>query len=101
MFKEIYIFENSLIHPEKALVIIWIDHKLRAMGKLNCKFGIYADTMKQCDCAILQCNYNKLTVANVFLCNAFLSKLLLPAKTLGLATQKENIDIITIANLVR
>ena len=40
-------------------------------------------------------------VANVLLRSAFLSDLLLPAKTLHLAKQKENTDIITIVNLVQ
>ena len=97
VLKEIYVSENNLIRPEKALGTRWIDNKMRAMGKLNDKFGIYAahldviaDTSKQCDCTTLQGKYKKLTKANVLLCSAFLSDLLLPAKTLNLATQKEN-----------
>ena len=79
------------------------------MGKLIHKFGGYsahlgnviADTTKQCDRAILQGKYNKLTKAKILLRSAFLSNLLLPAKTLSLATQNENTDTITVVNLVR
>ena len=79
------------------------------MGKLIHKFGDYsahldnviAGTKKQCDRAILQDKYNELTKANILLRSAFLSNLLLPAKTLSLATQNENTDIIAIVNLVR
>ena len=104
-----YVFENNSFRPEKASGTRWIDHKMRATGKLSDKFGVYiahlgniiADTSKQCDCATLQAKHNKLIEANVLLRSAFLSDLLLPAKALSPSTQKENTDIITIANLVR
>ena len=62
---------------------------MRGMGELNDRFGVYsahlgnviADTTKQCDRATLQCKYNKFTEANILLRSAFLSDLLLPAKT--------------------
>ena len=81
---------------------------MRAIGKLNDTFGVYAayldviaDTAKQCDRATLQLPWStKLTEANVLPRSKFLSDLLLPAKTLSLATQNENTDIITIVNLV-
>ena len=81
---------------------------MRAMGKLNDRFGVYsahlvnviADTTKQCHRSTLQCIYNKLAKANILLRSAFLYDLLLPAKTSSLATPRENTDIITIVNLV-
>ena len=109
VLKEMYVFENNSIRPEKASGTRWIDYKMRAMGKLNDKFGVYAahlgngiaDTMKQCDRATFQGKYNKLTEVNVLLCSAFLSEFLLPAKSLRLATQKKSTDIITTVNLGR
>ena len=79
---------------------------MRAIGKLNDTFDVYAayldaiaDTAKQCDRATLQLPWST-TNLNVLLRSKFLSDLLLPAKTLSLATQNENTDINTIVNLV-
>ena len=109
ILRNVYCFENDSIRPEKATGTRWIDHKMRAMAKLNDKFGVYAahlanviaDTTKKCDRATLQGKYDEFTEANVLLRSAFLSDLLSPAKFLSLATQDGNIDIITIVNLVR
>ena len=109
VLREQYSFESGSIRPEKATGTPWIDHKLRAMAKLNNKFGIYAahlenvisDTSKQCDWATLQGKLNNMTDAKVLLRSAFLFDLLSPAKILSLVTQKECEDIITIVSLVQ
>ena len=109
VLKEIYVFQNNSICSEKVSDTRWIGHKMRAMGKLSDKFGVYAahlgntiaDTTKQCDRATRQGKYNKLTEANIFLRRAFFFDLLLSVKSWSLSTKKENIDIIIIVNLVR
>ena len=76
------------MRPEKASGTRWVDHKMRAIGKLNNKFDVYAaahlgnviaNAMKQRNCASPQGKYNELIKANVFLRNASLPNLLLPA----------------------
>ena len=72
------------------------------MGKLNDTFGIYAahlgnviaDTAKQCDRATLQ--GSKCSPSQCIPVRPFIT-----CKTLRLAKQKENTDIITIVNLVQ
>ena len=66
ILKESYVFENDSVRPEKACGTRWIDHKMKAMKKLNNKFAAFAthlenvisDTSKKCDCATLQVKYN-------------------------------------------
>ena len=75
---------------------------MRARGKLNDKSDICPahlgnvinETSRQCDCATLQGKYNKLTKANFLFRSVFLPDLLLLAKNLSLATQKENTALV-------
>ena len=46
ILKESYVFENDSVHPEKACGTRWIDHKMKAMKKLNDKFGVFAAHLK-------------------------------------------------------
>ena len=109
VLKNSYEFQNAALRPEKSSGTRWIDHKMRAMAKLNDKFGMYvshlenviADTSKQVDRAKLQGKYNKLVDASVLLRSAFLSDLLLPAKSLSLISQKSDVDIIQVVNAVQ
>ena len=39
---EVYDFESKSIKPEKSTGTRWLDHKVRAMTKMNDKFGVYA-----------------------------------------------------------
>ena len=102
-------FKNHAIRPEKCSGTRWIDHKLRAMAKLNDKFVAYAshlenviaDTSKKTDRATLQGKYNNLTEASVLLRSALLTDLLVPAKVLSLTSQTESVDVITIVNAVQ
>ena len=60
--KESYVFENDSVHPEKACRTRWTDHKMKAMKKLNNKFGVFAihlenvisGTSKKCGHSTLQ-----------------------------------------------
>ena len=78
------------------------------MKTLNDKFDVFAahlenaisGTSKKFDRAILQDKYNNLTQASVLLRSASLSDILKPARELSLATQSEDIDIISTANLI-
>ena len=73
VFEETYTFKNIALRPEKASGTCWINHKLRAMAKLNNKFGVYmahlenviADTSKKTDRATLQGKFTLLSKANV------------------------------------
>ena len=86
VLKEIYIFENNLIPPEKVLGTRHIDHKMSAMGKLNDKFGVYAthlgnviaDTTNNMIASHFR--VNKLTEADILLHSAFLSDFYFPSR---------------------
>ena len=57
VLEDIYEFANKAVRPEKSSGARWIGHKLRAMSKLNDKYGAYvshsenviADTSKKVD----------------------------------------------------
>ena len=106
---EVYDFESKSIKPEKSIGTRWLDHKVRAMTKLNDKFGVYAKQIQSAieekssstDNAILQGKLNALTTADVLLRSAFLADILEPAKILSLVSQQESGDIITTTDSVK
>lgn len=77
---------------------------MKAMKRLNKKFGVFAahlknfisDTLKKCDCATLQGKYNNLTQVSLLLRRVFLSDILQYTRKLSLAEQSEDIDIISL-----
>ena len=66
ILKESYVFESDSVRSEKAGGTQLIDHKMKAMKKLNDKFDVFAahlenfisDTLKKCDHTTLQGKYN-------------------------------------------
>ena len=97
--EELYDFDSKSIKPKKSSTR-WIDHKAKAMTKLNDKFGVYAkqiensieQTPKASDKATLRGKLNRLTTADVLLRSAFLTDILEPVKILSLVSQKKNIN---------
>ena len=107
--EKLYDFDSKSIKPEKSTGTRWIDHKAKAMTKLNDKFGVYAkqiensieQTTKASDKATLRGKLNRLTTADVLLRSAFLTDILEPVKILSLVSQMECSDIIATTDSVK
>ena len=88
--------------PTKATRTRWIDHKIRAMERVESKYGLYCqhlqhaitDTKTSKDRATLQRNFNKLVDAKILLSSCFFIDFLTPTKIFSLKTQKSDISII-------
>ena len=89
------------VKPLKATGTRWIDHRIRAMGRLVDKFGLYTRHLKQfIDAeknskvkATVKGKLDKILDAQVLFRSAFLKDLLTPAKAFSLVTQKQNPSI--------
>ena len=86
---------------------IWLDHKLRATGRVIDKFALYTQNLqnfiessKPSDRGPLQGKLNKLLEAKVVLPGAFFSGILHEARKLSLVTQKSDINIIDMVEAV-
>ena len=90
------------VKPLKSTGTRWIDHRIRAMGRLVDKFGLYTRHLKEFidreknskTRATVQGKLNKLLDAQVLLRSAFLKDVLSPAKVFSLITQKKDPHII-------
>ena len=86
----------------------WIDHKIRAMGCVVEKFGLYnqhsqnviSATANAKARATLEGKYVKLVDAKVLLCCAVFIDVLAEAKNSSLKTQKIDISIIDVVEAV-
>ena len=87
------------VKPVKSNGTRWIDHKVRAMGRVVEKFGLYVQHLKgniptiksSNDRATVQGKLNKLVDAKVLLRSAFLTDVLAEAKRFSLISQKKDI----------
>ena len=90
------------VKPVKSTGTRWIDHRIRAMGRVIDKFGLYTRHLNSFISreknsktkATVKGKLEKLLDAQVILRSAFLKDILLPAKIFSLITQKENPNII-------
>ena len=90
------------IKPLKSSGTRWIDHRIRTMGRLVDKFGLYTrhlrefiDNNKNSNVrATVKGKLDKLLDPQILLRSAFLKDLLTPAKIFGLVTQKQDPDVI-------
>ena len=96
------------VKPVKSNGTRWIDHKVRAMGRVVEKFGLYVQHLKENiptiksskDRATVQGKLNKLVDAKVLLRSAFFTDILAEAKRFSLVSQKKNINIIKMLDAV-
>ena len=96
------------VHPVNATGTCWIDHKIRAMGCVVEKFGLYnqhsqnviSTTANAKARATLEGKYVKLVDAKVLLCCAVFIDVLAEAKNSSLKTQKIDISIIDVVEAV-
>ena len=100
-FKDDFETYGDGIKPVKCTGTRWIDHRIRAMGRLVDKFGLYTRHLKEfieentnsTVKATVRGKLNKLIDAQVLLRSAFLKDVLSPAKIFSLVTQKENPNV--------
>ena len=89
------------VKPLKATGTRWIDHRIRAMGRLVDKFGLYTRHLKEfIDAekkskvrATVTGKLDKILDDQVLLRSAFLKDLLTPAKIFSLVTQKQDPNV--------
>ena len=99
---------SSGVRPVKATGTRWIDHKLRAMDRVVEKFGLYcahlsntiSTTTNSKDRSTLEGKFDKLVDAKVLLRCALFTDILAEAKKFSLITQKSDINIIGVLDLV-
>ena len=99
---------TSTVRKVKATGTRWIDYKLQAMDRLIEKFGlscvhlndIISTTTSSKEKATLKGKFNKLADAKLLLCCALFTDILAEAKKICLITQKSDIKIIDIFDLV-
>ena len=95
------------VRPLKGIGTRWIDHKIRAMGRLIEKFGLYvrhlkdvvSTTVSSKDRSTVQGKLNMLVDAKVLIRSAFFADVLAEAKRFSLVTQ-ENVNIIKVLDAV-
>lgn len=96
------------VKPVKSSGTRWIDHKVRAMGRVVEKFGLYVQHLKENiptiksskDRATVQGKLSKLVDAKVLLRSAFFTDVLAEAKRFSLVSQKKDINVIKMLNSV-
>ena len=96
------------VKPLKGVGTRWIDHKIRAMGRLVEKFGLYVQHLRDIipttkssnDRATLQGKLKKLVNAPVLMRSAFFIDILAEARRFSLVTQEKNINIIRMLDAV-
>ena len=96
------------VKPVKSNGTRWIDHKVRAMGRVLEKFGLYVEHLKKNiptiksanDRATVQGKLNKLVDAKVVLRSAFFTDVLAEAKRFSLISQKKDINVIKMLEAV-
>ena len=101
VLKGVLEFENGVVKPHRAAGTRGIAHKLMVLENMLDKFGMYlshleniiADTSKKTDKATLEGKRRQLVSANVVLLGSVFYDLLEPARQLSLFTQKENITL--------
>ena len=89
------------VKPLKATGTRWIDHRIRAMGRLVDKFGLYTRHLKEfIDAekkskvrATVTGKLDKILDAQVLLRSAFLKDLVTPANIFSLVTQKQDPNV--------
>ena len=103
-----YEFSNNRVKPHHATGTCWIDHKMKAMEGMLDKYGVYmkhiknvlADGNKKNNKATLQGKRGKLLEATTLSCAAFFLEILEPAKMLSLMSQKKDIKILTMTDIL-
>ena len=96
------------VKPLKGVGTRWIDHKIRAMGRLVEKFGLYVQHLRDIipttknskDRATLQGKLTKLVNAPVLMRSAFFTDVLAEAKRFSMITQEKNINVIKMLDAV-
>ena len=96
------------VKPLKGVGTRWIDHRVRAMGRLVEKFGLYVQHLRDIipttknskDRATLQGKLNKLVNAPVLMRSAFFTDVLAEAKRFSMVTQEKDINIIKMLDAV-
>ena len=96
------------VKPLKGGKTRWINHKLRAMGRLLEKFTLYVGYLKDSTSsaknsaarATLQGKLKKLVDSKVLLRFAFFVDVLAEAKKFSLLTQEKNVNVIKLLDAV-
>jgi hypothetical protein len=96
------------VKPLKATGTRWIDHRIRAMGRLIDKFGLYTRHLKEFIAAekkssvkaTVKGKLDKMLNAQILLRSAFLKDVLAPAKAFSLVTQKQDPNVMEIVDAV-
>ena len=99
--KEVLEFENNVVKLHRAAGTRWISHKMMGLENMLDKFGLYltrieniiSDTNKKTDKATLEGKHRQLDNADTVLLGAVFCNLLEPAGQLSLHTQKDNITL--------
>ena len=109
LLKEIYEIEDNQVKPHHATGTQWIVHKLDTLHNMLNKYGLYMQhfkniiphTSKQTDIAKLEGKHKQLQITEILVFCALFFDLLEPAKILSLTTQKENVDLMEVLELIR
>ena len=99
---------GSGVKPSKGFGTRWIDHKIRAMGRVIEKFGLYvkhlnsyaATTKNSTTCKSVERKLKKLVDAKLLLRAVFFTDALPEAQRFSLITPEKNINVIKMLNAV-
>ena len=108
ILSEMYEFSNNCMKPHSTTGTCWIDHKMKAMEEMLDKYGVYmkhienvlADEKKKTAKATSHGKRGKLLEAATLFCVAFFFDFLESTKMFSLISQKEDINILTITDIL-